>query len=379
MKWFEQLREEFPVTRKEIYVDMALRNPMARSVADAMISFWRDVLEGQADKEQWREREDLVRLALARLVNGDPAGIAFTKNTAEGINIVARGMRLGPGDNVVVNDQDHSNNILPWLNLQAEGVEVRVVKARDHRLPVESIWASVDERTKAVALSFVQHRTGFRADIAALGELGRRNGTRIVVDAIQGLGTIRFDAEAWGVDAVAAGGHKGLLGPHGIGFLYCRRAFLETLEPVYAGSSAVVGVDTAKGFRVAVRERADARRLEMGTLNHAGITGLGKGIDLLERVGIGRIEERVLGLAQELALGLRGLGYTVISSPDPRERSGIVTVIVPDAGRFARYLLDHNIRASEKADGAVRFSPHAYNLESEVSTVLDAATGYLER
>lgn len=379
MEWFEEFRKDFPAVRNQIYVNLAYNNPLPTSVIQAMNGCMEEISRGIINKKGWKADHATIRQKLARLVNGKPHEIAFTKNTCEGINIIAQGIDWMPGDNVVVNDQDHLSNVLPWLNLRHRGVEARIVEALDYRLPVDHIMSKADERTRVIAVSYVQYGSGFRVDLASLGKRCRENGMRLVVDAIQAIGILRFDARDWGVDAVACGGHKGLLAPFGVGFLYCDEELLRELTPTSIGPSDAIGLDKTKDYAVEALDLPDARRLEFGNLNFIGIIGLQTGLNLLEKAGIDRIEKRVLTLSRLLNSGFRDLGYRVISSSVPEEQSGLVVLIVPDPDDFWNYLKKHDIIAMRQKAGTIRFSFHAYNNEEEVGRILEVASHYENR
>ncbi len=376
MGWTEELRREFAGIDGKAFVNIAFNNPTPAAVVRAMAGFLAALGEGNVDKQAWQACAAEVRRQLAGLVNGRPEGICFTKNTVEGINIVAQGLRWRPGDSVIVTDQDHLSNVMPWLNLRRYGVESRVVKARDYVVAPEDIFATTDASTKVVAISAVQNSTGFRADLAAIGSRCRQAGIRFVVDGIQAVGSMEVDAAAWGIDAVACGGHKGLFGPHGIGFLYCSERLLAELEPVYAGPSAAVRVAKEGGWALAETDRLDGRRLEISNLNFPAVYGLQAGLGLIGRAGVKAIEGRVLGLAAALHSGLAAQGYRVVSPAGPGERSAIVSVAVGDCAALHGHLAACGVIASKMDAGFVRFSFGAFNNDDDVAQVLAATSSY---
>ena len=379
MEWYDEFRTNFPATQDQIYANMAYFNPLPTNVIKAMNGLMNEVNRGIVNKEAWKKDQPVIRDKLSQLVNCKPHEIAFTKNTCEGLNIVAQGLTWKPGDNVVVNDQENLSNVFPWLNLRQQGVEVRILKARDYRLPVDHIMSLVDSRTKVVAISYVQYGSGFRADLASLGPKCHAAGTRLIVDGIQGIGVLKFDAKNWNVDAVACGGHKGLLAPIGVGFLFCKEDLLKELHPAFLGPSAATQINRGADFSLEFSSLSDARRLEYGNLNYIGLAGLKAGLELLERAGIERIENRVLRLSRLLDSGLRELGYRVISPSIPEEQSSLVVLILPDPDDFWNYLKTHNIVAMRQKLGTIRFSFHAYNNDEEVYRILEIAANYEKR
>ncbi len=223
MEWWEKAREEFPVTRKLIYMNIALGNSMPQRVLDRMFDFCRSVQMDGPATDHWHDRVESTRAKVARLLEAEPAEIAFTKNTSDGINIAVNGIGLEPGDNVVINDLEHPSNREPWLNLRARGVEVRVTWSRDHWLDPQDVISRVDARTRAIGISHVEYNSGVRNDLAVYGDFCRRKGIRLIVDGIQSAGAVACDLRHMGVDIFAAGGYKALFGPHGSGVLFCSR------------------------------------------------------------------------------------------------------------------------------------------------------------
>ena len=290
---------------------------------------------------------------------------------------MAQGLPWREGDNLVVDDQEHPSNALPWLSLRRRGVDVRVASSGGHRYTVDDIWARVDARTRLVALSWVQYATGLRSDIA---ELGRRCAARdiwLVVDGIQGAGLLRARVDDWGVDAFACGAHKGLLGPLGVGFLHLSPALLDALDPPHLGPSGGLSLDkSGPEWRVAAPDRQDARRLETGNLNYPGIAGWAGALDLIEQADPARIEPWALELSRALADGLRGLGLDVVSPADASMRSTTTALRLPDPAAALAHLAEAGVVASIVEYGYVRLSLGAYNNHEDVDRILRVARGW---
>ncbi|KOQ36174.1 aminotransferase class V-fold PLP-dependent enzyme, partial [Achromobacter xylosoxidans] len=263
MSWQDEFREWFPITRDKAYANIAYTSPLAPKVADGVAAFFDGITHARSDKPQWLRDAGALRARLARLIGGDARRLAFTKNTTEGLNTVAQGLAWQEGDNLVVDDQEHPTNALPWLNLRRRGVQVRVPSARAHRYTVDDLWQHVDARTRLIAVSWVQYGTGLRTDIAELGRRCAERGIWLVVDGIQGAGLLRAEVDAWGVDAFACGAHKGMLGPLGVGLLHVSPRLLDALDPLYVGPSEITTLDkTGLQWQVGVSDAGDARRLE---------------------------------------------------------------------------------------------------------------------
>ncbi len=222
-------RKFFPVTRNLIYLNHAAVAPLCLPAAEAMERFSRDALDfGLLHYAEWLECYAGVRRSAARLVNGTPEEIAIVKNTSEGISTVAMGIDWRTGDKIVAFEEEFPANQYPWRRLEKKGVTIEWLPAT---APFERIEQAA-RGARLLSISFVQFLSGFRADLAGIGEICRRQGVIFVVDAIQGLGAFPIDVQAAHIDALAADGHKWLLGPEGCGILYISRRLQEQVVPM---------------------------------------------------------------------------------------------------------------------------------------------------
>ncbi len=377
MSWQDEFRQWFPITRDKAYANIAYTSPLSPRVSGAVADFFDGITHARSDKPQWLRDADTLRTRLARLLGGDARRLAFTKNTTEGLNTVAQGLAWQNGDNLVVDDQEHPTNALPWLNLRRRGVEVRVARAEAHRYSVEDLWRLVDARTRLIAVSWVQYGTGFRTDIAELGRRCAERGIWLVVDGIQGAGLLRARVDEWRVDAFACGAHKGMLGPLGVGLLHVSPGLLDALDPLYVGPSGVTTLDkSGPQWRLGVSDPGDARRLETGNLNYPGIAGWAGALDLIEEAGPDRIEPWVLELSQALSEGLRALGAQVATPSGAESRSTTTALRVADPAQALAHLASEGVVASIVEYGYVRLSVGAYNNHADVDRILRAARAF---
>ena len=235
-----------------------------------------------------------ARQRLARLMGVTPEHLAFTKNTGHGLSLVADGLRLEPGDNVVSVDCEYPSVVYPWYAQRDRGIETRLISPRaDGTFTPEDLEAVMDDRTRVLTLSWVQFGTGFRCDLAACAALAHARGRLFVVDVIQGLGALPLEAEKWGLDIVATGAHKWLMAPGGTGGLYIAPHALDRLRLVNMGAASVV--DVPKFDPLDFSPKPNAQRYEEGTPNGLGLCGLDAALSLLEEVGIEAIAAQSFG------------------------------------------------------------------------------------
>ena len=377
MSWQEKVRSLFPICEQQVYLDEAFGNGGCKASMVAMEQFFEEQFSGRAEgKKRWNEATEETRQLAAQLLGGvDTKNIAFTKNTVEGINIIAQAFPWQEGDKVLLNDQEHTSNLMPWLALKQRGVICDVIKASNYSLPVEELESAMDEHTRIVAISHVQSATGYRCDLQRLAEICHQRGIFLVVDAIQSLGLCPCDANEWGVDAIAAGGHKSLLAVPGVGILYVSPALLAKLRPLYAGSSAVCSIDRDQWIN-AYSDETMAQKLELSNLNYPGIYALREGLKLILEVGVENIWALVSGLSAKLNAALREIGYEVVTSAEQEHQAGIVSVSVKDPLGMKAWFAQRGITISKMDAGYVRFSLGAYTNEIDVDKAIEAAREY---
>jgi selenocysteine lyase/cysteine desulfurase len=370
MDW-SALRDEMPVTRRWAYFDHAAVAPIPSPAQQAIVRWTDDVVaNGELDEPTWLRRVEEVRRSFGKLLNADPHDLAFIKNTSEGIGFVAEGYPWQTGDNVITASEEYPSNVYPWMNLASRGVEVRFVPSRGPRILVDDVRECMDGRTRIVSLSFVEFSSGFRNDLDAVGSLCRERGVHFFVDAIQGLGVLPLDVQRTPIDFLSADGHKWLLGPQGAGIFYVRRELVDFLHATSVGWSSVVNYHDFS--KIDFRLKPHTGRWENGTLNFAGILGLGASLQLLLDVGIQAVEARLIELTDYLCDRARATGIEVFSSRNPGERSGIVSLLVPgrDLQQLKRRCRDAGIVVNHRA-GRLRISPHCYNTTGEIDRMIE--------
>jgi len=259
---WSRYRAEFPVTGHLIYLNHAGVAPLCRAAAEAMHELADDaLLYGSFHYDEWLDAYEGVRKAAAQLLGSEREEIAIVKNTSEGISTVATGLDWQAGDKVVAFQEEFPANYFPWKRLEKRGVRVEWLSVAD---PLERIDEAA-RGARLLAISFVQYLSGHRADLQAIGEICHRRGTIFFVDAIQGLGAFPLDVNACHIDALAADGHKWLLGPEGCGILYIRRELQDRVDPVEFGWTNVAHYADYASRDMSLRP--DAGRYECGTLN----------------------------------------------------------------------------------------------------------------
>ena len=334
-----------------------------------------------------------MSIAAARLVEGsrevlaeffnaeDPSHIVFTQNATHAINIALYGL-VRPGDHVVTTTTEHNSVMRPLRHLTMSGIELTVVLCRrDGTLDINRLNDALRLDTRLLVTTHGSNVTGTLFPIEAIAALARARNVRYLVDAAQTAGAIPIDIQEISVDLLAFSGHKGLLGPTGTGGLYIREGVL--LSPLMRGGT---GSDSA--HEVQPEFMPDIH--ESGTLNVAGIAGLGAGVRFLREIGVHSVRAHEQDLVSQLMAGLAEIpGITTYGPRDASLQCGVVSFNVDGAmpsevglileeqfGIMARTGLHCAPSAHRTLDtfptGAVRFSFGWFNTAAEVAVALEA-------
>ncbi|MCX7871856.1 MAG: aminotransferase class V-fold PLP-dependent enzyme [Verrucomicrobiae bacterium] len=365
MRW-----REFPVTQKKIFLAHAGVCPLPRRVSAAMIEYLTAAQNGDQE-EVFRDLRLLeIRQSAAKLIGALPEEIALVGPTSVGLSIIAAGIRIKPGENILIYFDDYPSNVYPWLNLRENGVEIRRLIAGElGRITAEDVLKQVDANTRLVALASCHFLSGWRICVDEIGRELRQKGIFFCVDAIQTLGA--FPTIVNNVDFLAADAHKWLLGPCGAGILYIRKELQEFIKPVLLGWHNV----RCPGF-VAQDEivfPTDARKYEAGTHPIALLAGLKASLDLIHEVGIDNISGELLRKRRKIVNMLEKLnaGIPNVSAPE-QNQSAIVSFLIQENNTelLHKNLIQSGIITSLRQDRNgrkfIRISPHFYNTDMEI-------------
>jgi cysteine desulfurase/selenocysteine lyase len=369
-----ELRALFPITERLVYLNHAAVSPLPTPTIKATEAQLHDVFEnGSMHFRQWLSVKEEARRLLASLLGARPEQVAFMRNTSDSLSTVANGLRWKAGDNIVTFRHEFPSNIYPWLRLRdTHGVEVRMCGERNGRVDQDELCNLIDNRTRLVAISQVQFASGFRANIARLAEAARRKDALLVVDVIQGLGVVPTDVEQEGIDVAAGAGHKWLLTPEGVGYLYLSDRARERIEPTLVGWVSVQSPEDYDNFDQPWNRCTLA--WETGTGPNALIHGLKASLDLLASVGTKRISNYLEELTDYLCERLEGLAYDPVSSRDPEDKSQIVCIKHRhglSSMELYRHLAEQNIITAPRGD-RLRIAPHFYNNHDDINRLLSA-------
>ena len=375
---------------ERIYLDNASTSfPKAPGVAEAMYDYVKNcgcnVSRGGYD-EAYRAEELVLdtRQRLTRLFHGpDCRNVVFTKNITESLNVLLKGL-LRSGDHVLVSAMEHNAVMRPLTQLAARGIAFdRVPCSPDGSLRTEELAGLLRPETRAVVMLHASNVCGTLLPAAEVGAFCRDHGLLFVLDTAQTAGAFPIDMEAMHIDALAFTGHKGLLGPQGIGGFILRPELARRMEPLLSGGTGSVShSEEVPAFM--------PDRFEAGTLNLPGIMGLHAALVWLEQEGIDRIRSHELALTARFLEGLRDIPrLRAVGREDIQDRAAVVSAacesvdpaFLADAlGREYGVLTRVGLHCAPSAHktlgtypaGTVRFSFGPWNTEAHVDAALAA-------
>jgi cysteine desulfurase family protein len=373
MIYFDNAATSWP---KPPEVISAMTDFMERAGANPGRSGHRMSLE--AGRIVFNAREKVAELFGIR----DSSRVIFTVNGTYGINLGIKGL-LKERDRVVVTSMEHNSVMRPLRHLEEmKKIKLTVVQCRrDGQLDLDDLRKALEEKAALVIATHASNVTGGIMPVKEIGRLVREHDAVFLVDACQSAGSLPIDVEEMGIDLLAFTGHKGMLGPQGVGGLYIREGI--ALEPLVQGGSG-------SNSEQEVQPEFLPDRYESGTLNTVAIAGLGAGVEYLLKAGIKKVREKEKDLIRMLIEGMKQIeGIEVYGPEDAENRIAICSFNLKgkDAGHVG-YLLDREfdimcrvgLQCAPAAhrtigtypQGTVRFSLGYFNHEEEIDAALDA-------
>ncbi len=311
----------------------------------------------------------------------NPRQIVFTNNSTESLNIAIKGL-LNPGDHVITTMLEHNSVLRPLYEMEKKGVKLTIIRSNEKgTFDLKDMEDAICPETKMVICTNGSNLTGNYIDIEKVGEMAHKHGLLFVVDASQTAGVFPIDVQRMQIDVLCFTGHKGLLGPQGIGGMYVREGL--AVRPLKCGGS---GVQTYSKTHPAEMPTA----LEAGTLNGHGIAGLGAAVDYLNETGIDVVREKEQRLMRKFYEGVKEIpDVKVYGDFSTFDRCAIVALNIGDfdssevsdallteygistrPGGHCAPLMHEALGTVEQ--GAVRFSFSHYNTDEEVDAAIAA-------
>ena len=388
---------------QQLYLDNASTSfPKPREVSDAVFQYMTGVGSnigrgGYASAYAAEETVFAARQLLFDFFGGDdPKNVVFTKNITESLNVLLRGL-LHAGDHVLVSAMEHNAVMRPLQLLghelaadeQPSAADItfsRIPCDKEGNLELEYLPKLMRTNTKAIIMTHASNVCGTLLPVAMVGAFCKEQGLFFILDSAQSAGLFPINMQELGVDALAFTGHKGLLGPQGIGGFVLREHMVEQVAPLLVGGTGSLShTERTPGFM--------PDKFEAGTLNLPGIAGLAAGVSWLKEQGLERIRAHELALTAQLLAGLAALEQQgllrIVGRRDCEQRTSVVSIAHThqDIALVAYELAEkygiatrvglHCAPNAHKTlgtypTGTLRFSLGWHNNEAEVATALAA-------
>ncbi|MGZ5007583.1 MAG: aminotransferase class V-fold PLP-dependent enzyme [Methylobacter sp.] len=364
---------EFPLAGELIYLNHAAVGPWPKRTGEAVIKFAeQNTRYGSHFYPDWLNKEAELRTQLQTLLNAPSADdIALVKNTSEALSFVAYGLTWQSGDNIVSSNEEFPSNRMPWQSLAGQDVEFRQADLYSADTPEDALFALVDRNTRLLTISSIQFASGLRMDLTRIGQFCKQRGILFCVDAIQSLGAVQFDVQAYQADFVMADGHKWMLGPEGLGVFYTTPEARDKLKLSQYGWHMMK--DTHNYENKPWEIHPTARRFECGSPNMLGIHAFSASLSLLLETGMATIEAQVLERSDYLKDAIdKNRQLILLSAQQSPLKSGIVTFKHRALSNETLYRhLQQNGVVCALRGGGIRFSPHFYNTFAEIDRAID--------
>lgn len=367
-----------------VWLNAAHQGPLPHAAAaEALEAIDWKMSPRQLTEERFREVPDRLKTALAYALGAPPEEIVLGNSASYGLHLLANGIAWKAGDEVLVVRGDFPVDILPWLGLEDQGVQVRCLEPANHLPTADELCSSISPATRLFCSTWVHSFSGVTADLAGLGEVCRAHEVLFVANVSQGLGAQPLVVSTLPVDAVVGVGFKWLCGPYGTGFLWLRLDLLEELRYNQAywlaeASAATLSDETADAPRRTGRPPKARTYDVFGTANFFNFKPWAASLEYLMEIGLERIAAHDQELVTRLIEEIDRHKYVLVSPEEGPQRSTLVFLSHRDPARNPQvhaYLEEQGIDVVLRR-GNLRLSPHLYNTREEIDQVVAALDAF---
>lgn len=369
----DSIREQFPFLKKFLYMDSAHYTPYPLRSVNKLTEFIQTFTHDYLNLSLVNINEaKALREVCGKLINASPEDITVTSNTTHGINLIANGIELEPGNNnVAMLDSEFPAVVYPWLNREKLGKVNVLLIPSDKGYANETVIkkALMDYNVRVFTISYVQF-LGYRHNIKSISDFCRKRNIILAVDAIQATGVCPVDVEAMGIDFLSTGNQKWLMSPAGLGFTYISKQYREIIRPTYVGTTNV-NYDFDHFLDYKLDFKNDGSAYENSTLNTLAMIGTTEVINYFLELGVENIFAHILEIQDKFIELLDKTKYRIESDISPNHRSNILIFshLAPARNKEIQKALEAKKIYIALREGFLRISPHIYNNLTDAETL----------
>ena len=378
--WVRRARAQIPASTESVYFQTGGIGPSSRAAIETVVDRLEYQNRGPADPRYSADMariEPDLRAYLASTFGVGPRGVALTHSTSEGISIAAWSQNWARGDEVILSNQEHPANVIPWYVLRDRfGIVIREINLDAGTSLLDEVRSVLSSRTRMVSLSHVSRNNGRTiraAESAELAELLRARRIVYHLDGAQGPGCVPMDFAELGCDAYSTCGHKWLLGPKGTGAFFVREDALDTLQLSWAGSHSHATMDYEGSYTLL----PSAARYEFGTRALADFAGFHTAVSWMEELGFDRVLTRIQDLVSHAVEAVDARPDLTLTSPRAEaDRSGVFVLRLPsgcDATEVYNRLAEEPrvLSSPVRRERDLRLAIHFFNTEDEIDAAME--------
>jgi len=370
---WELIRRQFLFPLDKNYLNTASLGPSPKVVVDAVCEAMRNL---EVTCSHGRHLIDKTHAQLAEFLHAQVDELAIVRNATEGMNIIARSLRLQPGDEVILTTHEHVGGAAPWMAVQKDtGIKLKLVDLESSGTQTLRILENaITKKTKAVVFSHLTCTTGMKLPAKEIAAMCAKKGIYSCVDGAQAFGMFPINLSEMQPDFYTTSGHKWLFGPKGTGVLYINKKRLANLDPVFAGAYT----DENYNLNALTMDyRRSAQREEYGTRNTPITLGLGTAVEFIKAIGIAHVAKRGRELSTYFRKKMAGISAIELLTPEEEAYSAaIITFKVKGIDNLAlnqQLSREYKIRLRgiyENNLNAIRISFAIFNTFEEIDELI---------
>lgn len=361
---FSAYRSKFPILQHKIHLANCSQAPQSIDTMSAVQRYWQSLEQNGMAWDYWMAEVDRARASFAQMIGADTEEIAVVGSLSDAVSSIASAMGHKDAPHVLTTMSEFPTVGHVWLAAERQKrLEVTFADSPDGHYDEGVLERHVKRNTRLISVHHVGYYDGAKQDLGRLAKFAHAHDALLFVDAYQSLGACRIDVKASGVDILASGALKYLLGVPGIAFLYVRREIAERLQPAVTGwfgrvnpfAFDVTGLDFAPG----------ARRFQTGTPPVMAAFVARAGMDMLHTAGLDAVADKVQTLSLFTAEKARQRGLQVVSPTDPARKGPSTAIRVPDSHAVETFMATRDVIVSARGD-VIRLAPHFFSLEEDI-------------